>query len=79
MKFSDCCLCAHMQNALRLATVTIIGDLLLFLAKITVAAGCGLIAFGMSETKFYSSPEEYPETQLSRMERKLGEPAHGRA
>mmetsp|Transcript_11641 Transcript_11641/g.31727 ORF Transcript_11641/g.31727 Transcript_11641/m.31727 type:complete len:793 (-) Transcript_11641:1356-3734(-) len=52
-------------NALRLATVTIIGDLLLFLAKITVAAGCGLIAFGMSETKFYSSPEEYPETQLS--------------
>ncbi len=54
------------QNALRLTTITIIGDLLLLLAKITVAAGCGLIAFGMSETKFYSDPDEYPETHLSR-------------
>jgi len=54
------------QNALRLATVTIIGDVLLFLAKITVAAGCGLIAFAMAESKFYSDPEEYPENTLSR-------------
>lgn len=57
---------ARMQNALRLATVTVIGDVLLFLAKIVVAGGCGLIAFGMSETKYYTSPEEYPETYLSR-------------
>jgi len=39
---------------------------LLFLAKITVAAGCGLIAFAMAESKFYSDPEEYPENTLSR-------------
>ena len=54
------------QNPPRLTTVTIIGDLLLFLAKIAVAAGCGLIAFGMAETKFFTSPEEYPDTFLSR-------------
>jgi choline transporter-like protein 2/4/5 len=55
-----------LQNALRLITVTIIGDVLLFLGKISVAASCGLIAFGMSETKYYTLPDEYPDTYLSR-------------
>ena len=55
-----------MQNAIRLLTVTIIGDILLVLGKISVAAACGLIAFGMSETKFFTSPEKYPDTYLSR-------------
>ncbi len=38
-------------NALRLAAVNVIGDALLFLAKLGVAAGCGLVAFGMSNTQ----------------------------
>jgi choline transporter-like protein 2/4/5 len=42
------------QNVLRIATVNFIGDILLFLGKLIVAAGCGLIAFGMAELPYYS-------------------------
>ena len=45
--------------------VNIIGDILLFLGKILVAAGCGLVAFGMSELSYYSNAEKYPDTYLS--------------
>jgi len=57
------------QNALRLTAVNIIGDLLLFLGKILVAAGCGLVAFGLSELEYYSNAEKYPETYISRFDK----------
>ena len=53
------------QNALRLLAVNIIGDVLLFLGKILVAAACGLAAFGMSELQYYSDANKYPDTYLS--------------
>ena len=59
-------LCLVLQNALRIAVVSVIGDLLLFLGKVAVAAGCGLAAFGMSELNYYSNPTQYPNTFLSR-------------
>lgn len=56
------------QNSLRLLAVTVIGDLLLFLGKVAVAAGCGLAAFGMSELEYYTNATKYPNTYLSRYE-----------
>ena len=55
-----------MQNALRLAVVNVVGDLLLFLGKICVAAACGCIAFAMSTLPFYTDPEKHPETYINR-------------
>lgn len=55
-----------MQNALRMAVVNIVGGVLIFLGKIAVAAACGLIAFAMSETKYYTDSVNYPNTYLSR-------------
>ena len=46
--------------------VNIIGDMLLFLGKLLVAATCGLAAFGMSELEYYSNANKYPDTYLSR-------------
>eukprot|EP00899_Mesostigma_viride_P018836 jgi/Mesvir1/26954/Mv20673-RA.2 len=43
-------------NVLRVATVNIVGDILLFLGKLCVAAGCGLIAFAMCNTDRYTDP-----------------------
>ena len=54
-----------MQNSLRLLAVTIVGDFLIFLGKVAVAAGCGLAAFGMSELPYYTSSTQYPGTYLS--------------
>lgn len=54
------------QNALRLLAVNFIGDILLFLGKVAIAAACGLIAFGMSELDYYNNAEKNPETYLSR-------------
>mmetsp|Transcript_16614 Transcript_16614/g.35931 ORF Transcript_16614/g.35931 Transcript_16614/m.35931 type:complete len:775 (-) Transcript_16614:968-3292(-) len=53
------------QNALRLITVNFVGDILIFLGKVGVAAGCGLIAFGMSEISYYNDPTKYPDTYLA--------------
>ncbi|MEW5314521.1 MAG: hypothetical protein WDW38_006013 [Sanguina aurantia] len=52
-------------NALRMAVVNIVGGVLIFLGKISVAAACGLIAFAMSETKYYTDSVNYPNTYLS--------------
>lgn len=53
------------MNAMRLITVNIIGDVLLTLGKIAVAAGCGLIAFGIADLPYYRDRAQYPETALS--------------
>ncbi|GBF99304.1 choline transporter-like [Raphidocelis subcapitata] len=52
-------------NALRLATVNIVGDALLFLGKLAVAACCGVVAFGMANLPYYNDPEGHPSTYLS--------------
>ncbi|KAI8472764.1 MAG: plasma-membrane choline transporter-domain-containing protein [Monoraphidium minutum] len=52
-------------NALRLATVNVVGDALLFLGKLAVAACCGLAAFGLANLRYYNDPEAYPSTHLS--------------
>lgn len=53
------------SNAIRLMTVSVVGDALLFLGKLAVACGCGLIAFGMSNHAYYTDPVKYPATYLS--------------
>ena len=53
------------QNALRLTAVNVIGDMLLFLGKLAVAATCGVIAFFLCRLPYYSSPAKYPTTYLS--------------
>ncbi|KAG1675670.1 hypothetical protein FOA52_002379 [Chlamydomonas sp. UWO 241] len=52
-------------NAFRLLTVSIVGDTLLFLGKIAVAATCGVCAFFLAELDYYNNPVEYPKTYLS--------------
>lgn len=46
------------SNALRLAAVNIIGDVLILLGKLCVAAACGLIAFAMSNGEYYNNAEK---------------------
>ncbi|KAF8064488.1 CHER1 [Scenedesmus sp. PABB004] len=53
------------SNALRLAAVTIVGDALLFLGKLGVAASCGVAAFGLSRAPYYTDAAAYPATYLS--------------
>lgn len=53
------------SNALRLTAVNVIGDMLLFLGKLAVAATCGVIAFFLCRLPYYSSPLKYPTTYLS--------------
>lgn len=45
--------------------VNVVGDALLFLGKLSVAAACGLGALGMSGLPHYSDPARHPETALS--------------
>jgi choline transporter-like protein 2/4/5 len=52
-------------NALRLAAVNVVGDALLFLGKLGVAACCGVAAFFMSQAEYYNNQEKYPATYLS--------------
>jgi len=53
------------SNALRLVAVNIIGDVLLWLGKLAVTASCGLVAFLMSDSEYYTNEEKYPHTFLS--------------
>jgi solute carrier family 44 (choline transporter-like protein), member 2/4/5 len=53
------------QNALRLAVINVIGDVMLFLGKVAVAATCGVIAFAMSTLPYYTNPTMYPDTYIS--------------
>jgi len=53
------------SNALRLTAVNIVGDALLFLGKLGIAACCGLVAFALSNLEYYNSLEKYPSTYLS--------------
>ncbi|GIL73734.1 hypothetical protein Vretifemale_3863 [Volvox reticuliferus] len=52
------------SNALRIAVVNLVGDVLIFFGKVSVAAACGVIAYAMTEAKYYNSPEEHPDTYL---------------
>lgn len=54
-----------LANALRLAVVNVVGDALIILGKLCVAAGAGLIAFAMSNSAYYNDAKNYPETYLS--------------
>ncbi len=49
---------------MRLAVVNVLGDVMLFLGKITVAAASGLIAFAMSTLPYYTDPTEHPDTYI---------------
>ncbi|DBA72774.1 hypothetical protein WJX79_010106 [Trebouxia sp. C0005] len=54
-----------LSNILRIAAVNTIGDALLWLGKISVCAGCGVIAFLMSDLTYYTNATKYPATYLS--------------
>jgi choline transporter-like protein 2/4/5 len=54
-----------LANALRLAAVNVVGDALLFLGKLGVAACCGVVAFAMSNLEYYNNQAKYPSTYLS--------------
>jgi len=43
-------------NAIRLATVNVVGDALLFLGKLAVASCCGVGAFALSNMQYYNDP-----------------------
>jgi phosphoribosylformylglycinamidine (FGAM) synthase-like enzyme len=43
-----------MSNIVTLAVVNTVGDFLIFLGKLSVAVGCGLVAFAMSDAKYYT-------------------------
>mmetsp|Transcript_8104 Transcript_8104/g.16758 ORF Transcript_8104/g.16758 Transcript_8104/m.16758 type:complete len:786 (-) Transcript_8104:485-2842(-) len=53
------------MNALRLITVNIVGDTLIFLGKVAIAATCGVCAFFMAELDYYNNPVDHPKTYLS--------------
>jgi choline transporter-like protein 2/4/5 len=52
-------------NALCLAAVNLVGDALLFLGKLGIAAGCGVVAFGIANLEYYHDAAKYPATYLS--------------
>lgn len=53
------------QNVLRLAAVNIVGDVLMWLGKLTVMAGAGCVAFFLSDMDYYTDEAQYPDTFLS--------------
>ncbi|KXZ44390.1 hypothetical protein GPECTOR_68g361 [Gonium pectorale] len=64
-----CCAAVHavkliVTNALRMAVVNLVADVLIFLGKISVAATAGIIAYAMTEAEYYNSVDKYPETYL---------------
>lgn len=54
-----------LSNALRLVAVTVVGDSLVFLGKLCVVGGCGVVAFFLADSALYSDPVNNPDTFLS--------------
>eukprot|EP00198_Chlamydomonas_reinhardtii_P000183 XP_001689518.1 predicted protein [Chlamydomonas reinhardtii] len=52
------------SNIGRIAVVNMVAAVLIFLGKVSVASAAGVIAYAMTEAKYYNSQEEYPETYL---------------
>lgn len=52
-------------NVLRVAAVDTVGDALVFLGKLSVMAGSGVIAMLMSTLTYYTDPVKYPNTFMS--------------
>jgi choline transporter-like protein 2/4/5 len=52
-------------NVLRVAAIDSVGDGLVFLGKLSVMAGCGVVALLMSSLAYYTNPVQYPNTYLS--------------
>lgn len=52
------------SNALRLAAVNFVGDMLIFLGKVAVAAAAGIVALAMCELNYYNDPVKHPDTYL---------------
>ena len=52
-------------NFLQIAAVDTVGDALVFLGKLSVMAGSGVIAMLMSTLVYYTDPVKYPNTFLS--------------
>ncbi|GMH42049.1 hypothetical protein BSKO_09968 [Bryopsis sp. KO-2023] len=53
------------QNALRLAAVNVMGDILIWLGKLAITAGAGCVAFLMADLEYYTNEDKYPDTFLS--------------
>ena len=54
-----------LTNILRLAAVNVIGDFLIFIGKLCVVGGCGVVAFFVADMELYTNPEKHPDTFLS--------------
>jgi hypothetical protein len=52
-------------NVLRVAAMDTVGDALVFLGKLSVMAGAGVIAMLMSTLTYYTDPVKYPNTFMS--------------
>lgn len=53
------------SNALRLAAINVIGDVLIWLGKLAVMASCGIVAFLLADREFYTDPDNHPDSYLS--------------
>ncbi|KAK9846864.1 hypothetical protein WJX84_008702 [Apatococcus fuscideae] len=53
------------SNALRVAVVSVVGDFLIWMGKLCIACAAGLLAFAISDTKYYTDPVNYPSMYLT--------------
>ena len=53
------------SNALRVAVVSVVGDFLIWMGKLCIACAAGLLAFAISDTKYYTDPVKYPSMYLT--------------
>mmetsp|Transcript_33745 Transcript_33745/g.95482 ORF Transcript_33745/g.95482 Transcript_33745/m.95482 type:complete len:789 (-) Transcript_33745:181-2547(-) len=54
-----------LSNVLRLAAVNVVGDFLIFMGKLCVVGGCGVVAFFFADIEYYTNQDKYPNTYLS--------------
>jgi choline transporter-like protein 2/4/5 len=54
-----------LKNILRFAAVNVIGGFLIFLGKLSVAAGCGVIAFFLFDIDYYNDPVNHPDNHIT--------------